>query len=93
MKYAELDCINEYMNLVKKYDVDVMNVHPTIKPQKEKMYGHSIWDDSVTEVDAYALNDILNDLSKAGWEYKCTYWKGGSMGDAHQVFCFINYEY
>lgn len=93
MKYEELECINEYGNLVRKYDVESMGVHPSVKPTQEKVYSHSIWDDSPSIVDAYRLNDILVDLAKAGWEYKSTYWRGGSMGDAHQVFCFINYEY
>lgn len=93
MKYEELECINEYGNLVGRYDVESMGAHPSSKPIQETVHSHSIWDDSSRVVEAYRLDDILVDLAKAGWEYKSTYWRGGSAGDAHKVFCFINYEY
>lgn len=91
MKYAELECLDEYFNAVKAWDVTVGMEIKNIKAKTKKttIYSHSIWDDSKREEDVYHLDDILGDIYASGWEYKCTYWQGGSAGSAHKVFCFI----
>ena len=92
MKYVELECVDDYFDEVKvdtvKVEMEVRNI--TAKPRKKKIRSRSIWDDSEYEVEIYYLNDILGELAAAGWEYKCTYWMGGSSGDAHKVFCFLH---
>ena len=91
MKYVELECVNEYFNEVKAYDVkEYLAIKPSGKTDKTRLYPKSIWDDEIKEVETYRLNDILDDIYAAGWEYKCTYWMGGSSSDAHKVFCFIH---
>ena len=91
MKYAELECLDEYYNIVKAWnvtvDMEVKNIKA--KTRTHNIYPHSIWDDEVRQVETYNLDEILDDLYAAGWEYKCTYWEGGSAGSAHKVFCFI----
>ena len=91
MKYAEVECLDSYYNIVKASDVTNEMEVKNIKAKKRihKVYPHSVWDDEVREEETYALDEILDDIYAAGWEYKCTYWEGGSSASAHKVFCFI----
>lgn len=88
MKYKELDCINDYSYAIYAHDVRDMGVKPKVEPHKELVRPSSFWDEDTT-FDSYYLDDVLDDLYNAGWEYKSTYWKGGSIGSAHPVLCFV----
>lgn len=90
MKYKELENLDDYSCAVYAHDIRDMGVKTTATTHKRHVRSASIWDDSDNEFDAYYLDDVLDDIYNAGWEYKSTYWKGGSMGSAHPVLCFIH---
>ena len=92
MKYAEykeLVVIDDYY--FDAYDLRNLGLANLPKPKKITYYGHSLFSDS-SEMEVYDKDLIFQCMHEAGWEYKSTYWKGGSMGSATQVLCFARIE-
>jgi len=56
-------------------------------PKSEIMFEETPWN-RLKEIKVYYLEDAFPYIIANGWEYKCTYWKGGDSTTAHAVLCF-----
>ena len=90
--YEELPLVESYWQpKVDKSDVCKL-VHPKIIEEaglvaETHVQDMGIWF-SPEKIQTYDLDDVFSLIIENGWEYKSTYWKGGSEGSAHRVLCF-----
>ena len=89
--YEELPIIEGWQPRVKELDVRKFITQKAIKEAgliaDTTTEDMGIWFDP-EKIQVYDLSDVFPLIIECGWEYKSTYWKGGSMGSAHPVLCF-----